>query len=226
MKTSLVTEESQTAYSCDQGEQLLANGDYDNSRVYSEINKITDGFKNLTPISLKENKISIDVAFVKNETYSPESNEIMRAIFDVSVYEDDIKIKNMSVQGCNAEQTFTFEGYAIPGFNKKIVLLLSTKGDCFEGGYIKETLYVVGGLDSVSRNTAITSFKNETALSPHEGTLVVFESDEVIGIDEEEATTTSPSTTTNSFRLVTLILAAIAAILLGTFFGRLSKRKQ
>lgn len=223
MKTSLVAEESQIAYSCDQGEQLLANGDYDNSRVYSEINKITDGFKNLTPISLKENKISIDVAFVKNETYSPASNEFSGAIFDVSVYEDTVKIKNMSVQGCNTEQPFTFEGYAIPGFNKKIVLLLSTKGDCFEGGYIKETIHVVGGLDSVSKNTTITSFKNETALSPHEGTLVVFESDEVTGADEKEVATPSPSISTNSSPLITLI---IAAILLGTFFGRLSKKKQ
>lgn len=176
MKISLATGENAVVYSCDQGEKLLSDGNYDSSRVSAEINTITNGFKDITPINLRKNNISIDINFIGSEKFSPEIDEIIRSKFTATVYQDKKKITQLPLQGCNTEQPFTFAGYAIPGFEKKIILLLSTKGDCFEGGYTNESLIVLGGLDHVNKEF-VNFYKYNSPLIPHEGTLVLYEKD-------------------------------------------------
>lgn len=220
MKLSLNFGKPEAVYSCDEGEKLMANNGYDVSLVSTEIAKITNGFKDLTPINLKNNKISIDVSFVDYENIGPENIEIKKANFVASVYQDNKKIIDLPVGGCNLEQPFIFAGYTIPGFDKKIVLLLSTKGDCYEGGYVYETLYVVGvnNLDKTYSNF----YKGSSALVPNEGTLVVFESENINNKTEEVNGSKSPIETSNSNVVLYIIFGAALVLGAGYILGKKS----
>ena len=177
MKISLVSGQSQVVFSCSDGEKLMSNGAYEFSSVSMAINNIVSDFNSLAQINLKKNNISIDVNFVDYKKYSPEIDEIQNANFIASIYQDGKKVSDFPITGCNLEQPFIFAGYAIPGFNKKIVLLLSAKGDCWEGGYIYESLHVIGGLDNLDKTYFSNDYKGASALIPNEGTLVIFEAD-------------------------------------------------
>jgi len=181
MKLSLNSETSSIVLSCDQIFQIMQDSNnFDYSLANSEINKIVGNFNSLTPLSLKNNNISIDVNFVRAESYSPGINSILKRYFTASIYQNNKKVKEISIAGCNLDQPFTFQGYAIPGYNKRIALLLSTKGDCFEGGYTVETLYTVAGVDNLDKTITTNFVKGSSALTPNEGNLVVYKSDEVI----------------------------------------------
>jgi len=225
MKLSLNSSKSQIVFSCEEGEKLLGGGDdYNINPVNVAINKIIQNFKDLTPINLKTNRISIDVNFVNYENISPEITEIKNANFIASVYQDNKKIVDLPISGCNLEQPFVFGGYAIPGFNKKIVLLLSAKGDCWEGGYIYETLHIVGGLNNLDKTYLSNFYKESSALIPNEGTLVVFESEgvskEVEATNNPELLTETNADTKDTSKIPYAILAVILGLGLGYFFGR------
>jgi hypothetical protein len=176
-KLSLNSEKVETAFSCSQGEKLLsASNNYEYSPVSLEIEKITKYFKPLTPLDLKANNITIDVNFLKDENYSFDSSQIMMKHFIASIYQGNKKVKDINITGCSLEQPFTFQGYAIPGYDKRMALLLSTKGDCWEGGYTYETLYTVAGVDNLNKSVKTNFYKSSSALLPNEGNLVVYES--------------------------------------------------
>ncbi len=218
-KMSLSTGVHSTVYSCEQGEKLLSGGEYDVSKVNAEINRITAGFKDLTSLSLKKSAISIDVNFVRSEKDS-EYNEIQRSLFTASVYQGGNKVTDLSIQGCNLEQPFLFEGYSIPGFDKKIALLLSTKGDCFEGGYIGETLHVVGGVLNLDKSSYTNSYKGESALVPHEGTLLIFEADTP---STSNSATSTPTENAKNFSPLIVSVIVVILILGGILLGRVTK---
>lgn len=188
LKLSLDSGESTVVYSCDTGESLP------HEKVESAIRTITENFKPLTPINLKSNSIAVDITFVRNENYSFEINELYRRHFTVTIYQNNKKIKDIAITGCNLDQPFVFQGYSIPGFNKKIVLLLSAKGNCNEGGYIDETVHVLGGLDTINKTEIANFYKGQSALKLNEGSLVVYETDTVNVANEVGATTVSSST--------------------------------
>ncbi len=172
-KVSLNSEKSTTVFSCDEGEKLSLE------QVTSTINATTEKFKPLFPLSLKNNAIAIDVTFVKNETYDKESDEILMRHFSVVVYQHGKKVKEFPITGCTVDQPFTFQGYSIPGFDKKIIMLISAKSNCFEGGYISEALEVIGGVDGLDKASTGNFYKRPTPLLPNEGNLVIYESDTV-----------------------------------------------
>jgi len=219
MKISLVSGQSQVVFSCSDGEKLTASSGYEFSLVAEEINKIVSNFNNLAQINLKKNKISIDVSFVDYKKYGPETNEIQSANFIASVYQDNKKVIDLPITGCNLEQPFTFAGYAIPGFDKKIVLLLSTKGDCWEGGYTYESLYVVGGLDNLDKTSFSNDYKTASALTPNEGTLVVFEADKL-------SNTNNSNTLQNIYLYSIGLLAVLISVLVGIILGKLFAKKN
>ncbi|MFA6135814.1 MAG: hypothetical protein WC705_00385 [Candidatus Paceibacterota bacterium] len=226
MKMSLATGQSQMVYSCDEGEKLN-----DVSAVNLIISNITSGFKDLTPINLIKNRISIDVNLVDYKKYDPNTDEILLANFKASVYQDGKEVTNFPVTGCNLEQPFTFAGYAIPGFDKKIVLLLSTKGDCWESGYTYETLYVVGGVDNLDKSSISGGYyKGDWALAPNEGTLVVFEPDKLNSNIENNNTNTpnqnTDSDSNNMYYYLIGLFVAIVLLLVGIMLGRLSVKKS
>lgn len=176
MKLSLVSGGPETVYSCDDGEKLIQNGG-NFSDVNLAIDNIILNFKDLTAINLKDNGIFIDVNFIDYKKFGFDPNDIELANFKAEVYQNNIKLIDFPVTGCNLKQPFTFMGYVIPGFDKKIALLLSTKGDCMEGGYIAETLHIVGGLENLNKIGIPNYYKNASALILNEGVLVVYESD-------------------------------------------------
>lgn len=229
IKISLVSGETETVFSCSDGEKLFADGNYDNSLVYSAINNITSNFKNLTSINLKKNQIYINVNFVDYNKYSPEYDEILNANFIASVYQDNKKVLDFPITGCNLEQPFVFAGYAIPGFDKKIVLLSSAKDNCSEGGYIGESLHVVGGLDGLDKTYFSNDYKGNSALIPNEGTLIVFEPDRFV-ISTSSIPSQNTDDTFGGLQKIYLYLigvfAIIVSILIGIIFGRLSIKKS
>lgn len=209
-KVSLVSEKIDTVFSCSQGESLQGN-DYTNNYQLAmvEITKLTNGFKDLTPVSLTKNTIRIDVDFVKTETLDSEPDWILKTHFLAKVYQNNKKIDEFQIAGCNLDQPFTFAGYAIPGFEKKIALLSSTKGNCFEGGYTIERLSIIGGVN-VQDGTHTGGYKSiETPLVPSESTLVVFEHDTV------DFTASSTVPTKNTSSTTTLILLTFIGLVVG-----------
>lgn len=149
-KISLETEQVSDFYSCNDGEAAVRsfynpsgpNGNYypgGLEQVAKDITDIIKNFKPLTPLVLKNNGIEIDIQFQKPFYYgSVADNDVAYRIFNAIVYQRGVKVDQFEITGCSIDQPFLFQGYAIPGFNKKIVILSSAKGDCAEGGYIEK----------------------------------------------------------------------------------------
>lgn len=224
MKISLNSGKSTIVLSCEQGEALARNKDYNQSIavVNTEIARRTEGFKKLIPISLPNNKITVDVDFLREKRLEGSPEWIMGRDFTGTFYQNNMKITEFPVFGCNLEQPFTFAGYAIPGFEKKIILLLSTKGDCWEGGYTYEAPYVVGGMKVLDRTHA-NFWKSSSPLVPNEATLVVFEKDEPVSSPVLSSTSpASPSPLSpraNEYPIGALVAVGVLALLLGVTLG-------
>ncbi|ETB63957.1 TPA: hypothetical protein DIC38_01505 [Candidatus Nomurabacteria bacterium] len=230
MKISLVDGKVGTVYSCEKGEQFLnayRNNNYELgiSKINEEIMRITSGFKDLSPINLNKDNISIDLEFIKSENFDFDSEYVKNSIFNGTIYQNGKKITEQNISGCNTEQPFTFAGYAIPGFDKKIILLLSTKGDCFEGGYIYESLLVVGGLENLKKEY-INYYKGDMPLVPNEGTLTVYVNDDTKNIDsnnQPEPINENTEKDGNKSNIIILTFILIG-ILAGFFIGRIFKK--
>ncbi|HEY4496327.1 MAG TPA: hypothetical protein VJC04_03155 [Candidatus Paceibacterota bacterium] len=234
MKISLNSGIVNAVFSCNDAESLMGLGN-DFSVVDAEIARMTTGFKDLTPINLVKNNIFVDVVFVRTEKLS-QTDYTMRNHYITKVFQNNNKIGEFQITGCNLEQPFIFGGYTIPSFNKKIILLLSTKGDCFEGGYILERLLVLEGVDRLDKTYSSDLLKTRSALAPSESTLVIFEKDKVIVEEKKESETpnvigggTTNSATNSvdtknysgSYSTLLLIAIIIVSILAGTVFGGL-----
>jgi len=230
IKISLNTEKTDIAFSCSEGEKLPPAENPYTSPASIEISRITKDFKALSPINLKDNNISININFVSEENYSPEVNDLLRRHFTAYVYQNGSKIDELKITGCNLDQPFLFQGYAIPGFEKKIALLLSTRGDCFEGGYIDENLYVVGGVNNLDKTPLTNFYKDLFGLTPNEGSLVVFESDkgsnEITKTPTQTQTQTPPPTQTEQqkFPTMTLVIVGALSLIIGTILGTTSSK--
>lgn len=238
LKMSLSTGKIDVVFSCSQGESLMsANSAAGVAPVTTAINNIVKDFKDLTPISLPKNNITIDVNFVNSEKLSPGDEWIVRSRFTATVFQYASQIAEIPIVGCAIDQPFVFAGYAIPGFEKRIVLLLSTKGDCFEGGYINETLYSVGNIGHLDRTQANDSGKIASPLVLSAATLVVFERDNVSAniattdnakpVDiATTIATTQISPQCNSYPLMLLVVAAMIGTIIGFILGALIFRNK
>lgn len=229
-KVSLNTGNKVVVFSCSDGEAILnQSGGYDFNPVNTKIDNLVKNFKDLTPISLPKNTLAIDVNFISTEKLTPQDDWILRSHFTANVYQGTTEIVNFPITGCNIAQPFTFAGYAIPGFDKKIILLLSTKNDCFEGGYISETLHVTGGLNNLDKTYANDSFKNPSPLLPSESTLIVFEKDTPNFLTKTETTADGDedvieNNNNEAFSLPNLVTVAIISILAGIILGKFIKK--
>jgi len=226
-KISLNTGKRNVVFSCDQGEALqTATPNSDSPLVNIEIERITENFKDLTQIHIPNNAIDIDLTFTREEILDDKSDWVIRTDFSADIYEDGTLISELTVSGCSKEQPFVFAGYAIPGFDKKIILLQSAKGDCWEGGYIYESLHVVGGLNNLDKAHVNGSYKTREPLVPNEATLVVFERD-VVTNDAAPTSTTTPSNHLDKigdYPLIHLLLAGLLGVLIGFVLARIAKK--
>jgi hypothetical protein len=179
-KISLVNEVVSSVISCTQGEDLLSNrGNLsDTSVIYEEINGITAQAKGLTSISLPKNNVEIDIKFVREEKLS-EDDYVIKNHFVATVFQNGRKIDEFPLTGCSLDQPFTFAGYSIPGFEKKIIIVSSAKTDCWEGGYVGESIHVIDEIENLDK-TQVGDWKSENIpLVPNEGTRVVYEKDSI-----------------------------------------------
>ena len=218
VKLSLNSGISEDAYSCDEGEKLLTqDNNYDHSIVRRKIDAMTQGFKPLPPLSLQDSDISIKVTFNRAENYSPEFDEVLRRHFTATVYQNEVEVSEFPVTGCSLNQPFIFHGYSIPGFEKKLVTLLSTKGDCFEGGYINETLHMIAGVTNLNKTSASNFYKGPEVLIPNEDSLIVYRTDK--GGDSNVSTPEQPRKTP----LTTFVLIAVLFLILGIAVGKIRR---
>lgn len=217
-KISLNTNVIDTVYPCDQAEKL--SDPYDSIK---EIAKITAGFKKLSQINLSKNAIQIDVNYSKdvNAGY-PVVKE-----FVSTIYQRDKAVATQTVTGCTLDQPFTYAGYAIPGFDAKIIMLVSGIKDCFEGGYISELPVVVGSLTNLDKEFSPSNNKSDSALVQSVATRTVFESENIAvspissstpatTSEAETVSTTTPKTNSDSRKI---LLFTLAALLVGVIAG-------
>ena len=226
MKISLNDGKVETVFSCDDGEKY----NYELPTVDAAINKITESFKQLTPLNLRESNITIDINFLNSENYSPEFNELLRRNFNVSVYQNNIKVTDFTISGCKMDQPFVFAGYAIPGFDKKIILLSSAVDNCNEGGYIYEILNVVGGVDNLKKDYWSNSYKGSSALVPNEGSLVIYEADKinnVVNVDiADDLNEKSESSQFIFVIIITSVISILVGISIGVLIGKLFAKNR
>lgn len=223
-KISLNTSKVETVYSCDEGEELmLETGSYDNELVLAEIRDITADFKDLSQINLSDNKISVDIDLVRDNYLEGSPDWLLGRDFVATIYQSGKEVLRQEVSGCESDQSFTYAGYAIPGFEKKIIMLVSRTEDCFEGGYVGEELLVVGGLNDLDKSYATNYQKGDSALIASEATLVVFEADEATGeeVPEKEPGKEQENEEDERFPTTAMLAIGLAVFVLGLFAGRL-----
>jgi len=222
MRLSLADGAIDKALSCDEGEALReTSGTNSDSAVATKLYEMTKAFKRLTPINLPKNHISVDIRFVNYENIGPEIDEIQKANFVATVQQSGKALGTFPIVGCSEEQPFSFAGYAIPGFEKKIILLLSAKGDCWEGGYIRESLHVLGGVSGLDKTSVGTFYKGLSALVPNEGTLVVFAHNRASASSTQFIL--SPDTNTNTLSVTLLVATLLVGLGGGVALGKLRK---
>ncbi len=244
IKKSLIDEKEEIVYSCEQGEKIVTDY-YKNNKVpydyntpllniSNKISEITNDFKYLSTIDLNKNNITIDIKFIKTEksTYDTEFNS--HSTFNATIYQNGKKIKEQIISGCYKDQPFTFAGYAIPGFDKKIVMLVSGLGNCYEGGYVNESIFIVGELDKIKRDSRYSYYKEDSPLIPE--TLTLYANDNVQDINNNQSTSTNQNINQNIidntqnenklFNKTNIITTAIAILTLfiGFIIGRLIKK--
>jgi hypothetical protein len=215
-KISLESEEIFSVFSCNDGEEKVMKDPSYN--VLSDIYTITQNFKNLMPIDLNKNSINIDVNFKKDEFFDELSGELKQKIFNVDIFQNGNKIDGFELSGCYLDQPFSFKGYQIPGFEKKIILLVSRTRDCFEGGYIGESIFVINNIENLNKDYFSSSYKGDDPLYPDKGVLIVSENDSVKektngnSIDKKDGVDYSK---TSLFSALSLVLGLILGSLMG-----------
>ena len=153
--------EEYNLYSDTQGDERYSQYIYDFLKPLTDINSI----------NLKKNNIDITVDSLSEHI---ESGEKFWTEFRATVFQDNKEIAKIDFTGCDKEQPHVFEGYMIPNTNT-LALLISTKGNCFEGGYIRETLHLINNIKYYDATT-IRGYKEAAATEPNIGNIVIFAS--------------------------------------------------
>lgn len=168
------------------------------------------GLPYLSSVSLKKNNIDISVEFLSEHV---EFDFAQWSDFRATLSQDGKKIGEINFRGCTKDQPHVFEGYMVPN-SGVMAMLISNKGDCFEGGYVSETLHIIK--DVKYYNTDIVrDMKTESATEPNTGNLVVY-----AGVSENTEPNINPVPETNtddkkSNKNLYLILAVVVVLIFG-----------
>ena len=177
----------------------------ENEGRYNEfIAGIYQNLLNLGGVSLKKNNIDIRVEFLSERI---EAGEKFWTEFRATITQDSKEIAKLDFRGCVKDQPHIFEGYRIPNTDA-MAILISNKGDCFEGGYVQEILKVVRGITYYDTNT-VRSIKENTATEPNLGNIVVYAN-------------SAEAIPKKSAREITLL---VATLLVGAMLGYVIGRK-
>lgn len=179
------------------------------------------GLSYLGSISLKKNNINVNVEFISENV--AEDGEVYLREFDAVITQDGKALTSIRFRGCLKDQPHIFEGYRIPNTDA-MAILISNKGDCFEGGYTRESLSIVRGIKYYDTNI-IRSIKEESATEPNTGNMVIYATlkDVVNDNNTNNKPTTSPAPQKNS--VSEIILMAVIFIVGGTL-GYIIRRKS
>ncbi len=226
---SLVNGELSTLYSCDDAEKQAAiDGDFYFKDYLQKINLIVENLDFAKLINLRKNNIRIETNVVKVKECTEDTPWLCGVDFMATVFQDNVKKAEIPFSGCNVDQPLIVDGYSLPGVTDKIILIFSRKGLCYEGGYILESLHVISDIKILDEGY-ISSYKTSSPLLPHEGSLFVYintdkqlEKEEILNIDNNKIEA-SPN---KDYKTIELFATAVAAILLGIFLGRISKKQK
>lgn len=132
---------------------------------------ISDFYKELTPlgsVSLKKNNISINVVTVSEQVVG---GETMWTNFRATVTQNQKTLGQINFRGCSKDQPHLFEGYMVSD-SDQMAILISNKGDCFEGGYVNESLHLIKGVTYYD-TAVIRAYKQDAAAEPNAGNYVI-----------------------------------------------------
>jgi hypothetical protein len=220
---SVLTGEQKVIFSCDD----VINEPNEIAQAQSQkIYSYTSSFASLIPINLKENEISISIDYVNTENVQGMA-EPMKTNFMVEIFQGGTSKIKLPISGCNMEQPFVVNGYRIPGVTDKNVLLISGKSDCWEGGYIRELIFLVPVLQIKSEATMFSYVtKSNSPLVPDEGSLVVYPTQiKTDAIMEDIPVEDVPVKMGVDINKITVtVIGIIVALLVGIVTGRLSKK--
>lgn len=216
-KIDLVTSQDTPVKSCD---------DFENEFTYStaglqKYNQfISDVYQNLGylgSVSLEKNNIDIRVEFVSEEIQADYSSEPVWTNFRAHISQDGKELGTIDFRGCSVDQPHVFEGYMIPN-SDKMVILISNKGDCFEGGYVKESLHMIGGVNYHDTN-AVRGFKTASATEPNSGNVVVYAFTQPVSTGNDD----TKSSEGKYFGILLLgLIALVVGLVAGYFVGKKS----
>lgn len=210
---------------CDQADAIV-NASTDQQDRYFGLRTtyadMLDAMKQLSPISLTQSNISIDVEYVSESTLGTGTDSfVSHRNFIANVYQSDTKVDSFEITGCSLNQPFVFLGFAIPGFEKKIIILSSTKSDCFEGGYNREKIHVVSNVSNINKDYINVYKTHYEGLEVSEYTPIVFEKDSTI-IGTPVSPTNSTPVDVDSNHMV-IALTAVIMLVLGFIVGRFKR---
>ncbi len=224
VKISLTTQTISDVISCNQAERFID----DIQALNTEIEVITQNFKQLSQFNLKNNNIRIDLDFSNSERLDGITDDsIIKRNYIANVYQGDKKVGEFSISGCKLDQPFNFAGYSIPGLEKKIAIVSSRIGDCWEGGYIYENIYIINIVDKIDRTPVLGTGKNELEeLKTNAGTLTVYpnKNDTNIVSSNTDNNQTPISNELSGNNNLALILMAIVILLVGIIIGNRFKK--
>ncbi|MDP3696441.1 MAG: hypothetical protein Q8R55_00225 [Candidatus Taylorbacteria bacterium] len=219
-KLHISTKERTQVKSCDEIESTY-HRDESSAASYNQF--IEDTFKDpniksLPIISLTNNNISIIVEYVAEHRFD-EYN--VSSDFRATIFQDNQKKGAIDFIGCYKDQPNVFQGYIIPDTNKMAVEI-SRIGDCFEGGYTKDDVYILDDINFQDINpVGYYNYPSEPGV--HRGNLVVFAQDgkTVTNIPSETETTEK-----NKFTSFWWIPALIAGLVVGFIAGHKTRTKS
>ena len=96
----------------------------------------------LKHIDLTKNNFSAQINITRQQAASEKNGFLNKTDFRLDIFQDNQIKGSFEYSGCDPDQLHIIEGYIIPNINT-LVLLVATKGDCFENGYTRETLFTV-----------------------------------------------------------------------------------
>lgn len=223
-QVNLTNSQDTEVKTCDEVFQEYFNGYSEKSdQKYRQF--IFNFYKNLSyigSVSLKKNNINVSVSTLSERV---ENGGKYWTEFRATVTQDNKEIAKIDFRGCDKEQPHTFEGYKIPNSNT-MAILISNKGDCFEGGYIRESIYIIKGIKYYDTNV-VRGFKEASATEPNSGNMIVFASSKDVvnnNIDNSanQSEVTQSSQQTQSKNLTTaLILIGVVVFIMGILLGYL-----
>lgn len=225
-KIDLTTLTDTEVKSCNQYEQEFANIENGNQKYQQFIADTYRDLSYLKSISLEKNNIEVRAEFLSEEI---RDGFRFWSEFVATITQDGQEIAKINFRGCEENQPNVFEGYIIPNSNL-MAMLISNKNDCFEGGYVNESLRIVKNVKYYDTN-AVRNFKESSATEPNLGNVIVYanskneRTDDTKDTNQKSVLQEKPSSESEKYpnlvvEIMILVLTLLSGLVLGYLFGK------